>query len=168
MCNVLTQTSLMTALLLLSLNVFSGHPGEAANMQHPPIMMPEGLPEPGLSLALSPDAMSGFNLTLRTTNYKLIPPHLASNKPPLKLEGHAHLYINGVKAQRLYGSYTHIPSTLLIDGINQITVSLNNHYHQTWQLAKGVKKGETLTATLIIDTRLPDFIKNHFSISPII
>ncbi len=161
-----SYTLLFSSMLSLSMMALAGHPGEeVTGMKHPPLMMPQELATPSLALSLNPDAMSGYNLTLALKLYQLIPPQLASQSKPKLLEGHAHLTINGKKIQRVYGKYLHLPSGLFIEGVNQITVSLNNHDHQAWQLAKGDKKGEVILATLIIDTRHSKLIVSHYSSS---
>ena len=110
---------------------------------HLPIAVPEGAPAPLLSLSLHKDAMSGFNLEVRSEHFVFVPPPaeamdmqalMAASMDPGSgfVEGHAHLYVNGEKIQRLYGPYAHLPSELFREGINQITVSINNHGHMYW------------------------------------
>lgn len=145
---------------VLSMTAHSGHPGEEetmGGMMHPSKPIPSGKTIPSLSLALSEDNMSGYNLELHTQDYRFVIPHRTKGNEVL--EGHAHLYINGKKIQRVYGHYVHIPSSYLVKGVNQITVSLNDHDHGAWTLPDQSE----LYATLIIDLRKEDVVMNHFS-----
>jgi len=107
---------------------------------HMPIAVPNAAPTPALSLKLLKDSMSGYNLILDTQRYDLsVPPEGAMNMQQMMsattnentgfLQGHAHLYINGVKIQRTYGHALHLPANLFKSGINTVSVTLNNHGH---------------------------------------
>lgn len=159
---LLLATFLLLAATALPQKALAGHPNES-EMAHPPQEIPTGLVAPQLALELLADEMAGFNLTIHTKNYRLIPPNLAYKETLTQLEGHAHLYINGVKIQRIYGPYIHLPRKLFRPGINQITVSLNGHNHRPWQLANGLGA----TATLLINTLEAKLIKSHYSSSEI-
>ena len=112
----------------------AGH--DMGNMVHDyaPVQLPADIPVPQLTLELHPDAMSGINLHLALRNYVLGPPEQPA--VPGLLNGHAHLYINGVKIQRLYGPDVHLPAELFKPGVNLVLVSLNAHSHAVWQQGK--------------------------------
>lgn len=130
----------------LNAQVDSASENNSSTMSHShmPISIPDNAPAPALSLDLYADSMSGYNLILRLENYRMTPPPQLPSMSELMtatvdpktgyVEGHAHLYINGTKIQRLYGESAHLPSKLFITGINHITVTINNHGHMFWSI----------------------------------
>jgi len=145
-----------------------------AGMQHShaPIGVPDGVAAPGLSLTLYKDTQDGYNLQLITTAFKLGPPprRILSMDESMQattdgvtgfLEGHAHLYINGEKIQRIYGSDIHIPENLIPTGTNQVTVTLNNHGHMYWIIG-----GRQVLATLFVNPESEPIIANRFESFP--
>jgi len=107
-----------------------------AAQHHQTQAVPSNALPPAVSLHADKDAMSGFNLTVAVKNYQMMLPVddlvqtvVADNT---RLSGHAHLYVNGVKIQRVYGRFVHIPKTLLKTGENTFRVTLNNHNHANW------------------------------------
>lgn len=137
---------------------------------HMPITAPKTAQTVRLDLEISDDAMSGYNLTIHTQNYVMQPPpaqlSMAEMMSPSlageQLLGHAHLYINGEKIQRVYGKYLHLPQTLFKAGTNSISVSLNNHGHMYWQ-----QSGKKVIATLMIEHQSPVLVKHSFSSFPL-
>lgn len=148
---------LVVMFMWIALPGMAGHPGEMAGMVHPSKPIPQGFPQPRLSLEITEDSMSGYNLELTVDNYVFeIPNGMAQSGV---LAGHAHLFINGKKIQRMYGVKFHLPSSYFVEGVNQITVSLNDHDHGSWLL----EDGKEANATLLIDTRREDFVVSHYS-----
>jgi hypothetical protein len=94
-------------------------------------------------LEVSPDLLSGYNLTIHTEHFSWAPQR-ASTKH-FTGEGHAHLYINDVKFGRLYGAHHHIPSSALQAGENVITVTLNANTHEDYTIG-----GELVAASTTI------------------
>lgn len=152
-------------------------PREVANAKmdhsHLPIQVPKAAPQPGLSLALFGDAMSGFNLELHLERYRLVPPpREVLDMPALMsatrdaetgfIEGHAHLYVNGEKVRRIYGTQLHLPGSLFRPGVNQVTVTLNNHGHMQWTV--GTRK---VLATLFLEPDEPEVVKHRFESFPV-
>lgn len=139
---------------------------------HMPITVPESSPSPSLSLILHKDLMSGFNLRLVTENFRMMPPPVgltdmgnamgASTDEYGVIEGHAHLYINGEKIQRLYGYDVHLPASQFHAGINQISVSINNHGHMYWS-----NNGRQVIATLFIAPDKEQSVRHRFESFPI-
>ncbi len=95
---------------------------------------------PSVTAELTPDAVSGYNLHIKTAHFELVPP--ATENTDARGEGHAHLYVNGEKIARVYGHWFHISS--LPEGKNTITVSLNGHGHEEL-LNNGVPIVATMT-----------------------
>ncbi|WP_444883741.1 hypothetical protein [Microbulbifer sp. PSTR4-B] len=139
-------------------NPHAGHNGD----QHPVIEIPVHIAVPRIELDISRDSLSGFNLHIGYDRFELESPRYAKNKPQRFLEGHAHLYINGEKIQRLYAADVHLPEKLLKPGFNQITVTLNAHDHSTWS-----RGGKRVLATLFIQRDRDNFVLHHFSTSPL-
>jgi len=131
--------------------------------QHSPKNLPQGVLTPQLNIALSEDSMSGVNLHLDTQNFQLESPTAAGNNPKNIVEGHAHLYVNGKKIQRVYASDIHIPGKYINKGVNQISVTLNGHDHSQWQVA-----GKGIISTLFINTEKDELITLRFSSFPVL
>lgn len=80
---------------------------------------------PEVTLAVSEDALSGWNIRVSTRDFTFAPEMV--NQENVPRHGHAHLYVNGQKIARLYGPAFHIPD--LPEGRNVISVSLNANDH---------------------------------------
>lgn len=172
-----TSRILASALLCLCLNSHAQMNSSAPvttdmDHSHMPAAVPPGAPIPALSLTIDRDAMSGFNLRLVTENFSLIPPpqgemDMAQLMAPSTdgltgyVEGHAHLYVNGVKIQRLYGNYVHLPANLLRGGVNQITVTINNHGHMYWSV-----DGRQILATVFLQQGIEEPVVYRFESFP--
>jgi hypothetical protein len=141
---------------------------------HTPIALPQGAKQPRLSISLAKDVMSGYNLTLTTENYQLGAPPLTTDMQQLMtmstamndqvVSGHAHLYINGQKIQRIYGQQVHLPANLFKQGINSISVTLNDHVHRYWTV-----NNKKILATIMINTsgnQTVTTIKQNFASFP--
>jgi len=87
-------------------------------------------PVPNFEISVVRDAHGGWNLTVSPQNFTFAPGHV--NGKHVHGEGHAHLYVNGKKIARLYGTDFHIPA--LRSGENVVSVSLNTNDHQTYAL----------------------------------
>lgn len=83
---------------------------------------------PAISITLHPDALSGYNLEVSLQNFRLAPEHV--NQAVVPNEGHMHVYIDGVKLTRLYGTWMHIPATAFKGpGEHEIVVTPNANDH---------------------------------------
>ncbi len=99
--------------------------------QHGAVEIPAGYPVPTVSLVAHPDSRKGWNLEMQVTNFKLAPEHVnqADATSSGMLEGHAHLYVDGVKVTRLYGNWYYLES--LPAGMHEVSVGLNTNSHAT-------------------------------------
>lgn len=81
----------------------------------------------GMSVAFEarPDAISGLNIRVTTTGFTFTPED--ANGDDVQGEGHAHIYVDGVKITRLYGPDYHL--TAVEPGEREIRVSLNTNSH---------------------------------------
>ena len=131
--------------------------------QHSPKDLPLDVLIPQLNISVSEDAMSGVNLHLQTKHFQLESPTAAGNRPKNIVEGHGHLYVNGKKIQRVYGSDIHIPGKYINKGMNQISVTLNGHDHSQWQV-----EGKTIISTVFINTEKDDLVTLRFSSFPVL
>ncbi len=89
------------------------------------IALPAGPDAPTLDMAIAKDEVGGWNLEIRTTNFRFAPEKV--NQHHHAGEGHAHLYVNGTKIARIYGPWFHIGS--LPSGMTQVTVTLTANDH---------------------------------------
>lgn len=105
----------------------AAHAAGAANAHdHDKVLDVSGPEAPTLDVTLEPDPVSGFNLHLRTANFRFAPENAGKGNRPG--EGHAHLYVNGEKIARLYGPWTHIAE---LPPQARIAVTLNSNDHAT-------------------------------------
>jgi hypothetical protein len=103
--------------------------------------IPAGEPVPTVELIVHEDAKAGWNLEIVTTNFTFAPEHASTEH--VAGEGHAHLYVDGVKIGRVYGDWYHLAE--LESGDHEVRVTLNANDHR--DLATG---GETIAATVMI------------------
>ena len=83
--------------------------------------------KPTIIAAIYKDPIGGWNLNLRTTNFTYNA--AAAGLKNKEGEGHAHVYVNGVKLARIYGDWFHIG--MLPKGNNIILVTLNANDHSS-------------------------------------
>lgn len=86
----------------------------------------DGSPAPTLAISLKKDSVSGWNLTIQTTNFTFAPEKAGSEH--VAGEGHAHLYVDGVKVARVYGEHFHLDG--LTPGEHEVKVTLNANSHE--------------------------------------
>lgn len=122
--------------------------------------VPEGVPVPELGLELYADESDGYNLRILVRNFLMESPVDASDDGNLR--GHAHLYLNGVKLTRVYGTALHLPARLFKQGINSLQLSINDHDHRVWAINR-----EVIQATILMNPDLEPFLLSHYSSSPI-
>ncbi len=96
---------------------------------------------PEMAVTVTPDSAQGWNVFAEITNFKFAPEHVSGDN--VDGEGHLHLYINGVKVQRLYGNWWHIPE--LAGGENTITVEANANDHTAYAV-----DGELVSASATV------------------
>ncbi|MEO0595152.1 MAG: hypothetical protein AAF126_03485, partial [Chloroflexota bacterium] len=90
-----------------------------------PIHVDDWQATPTVSLTVTADAMSGYNIFMDVENFTFAPQNASGTH--IEGEGHAHLYINGEKVARVYDEWFHIASLPI--GTNTITVTLNSNNH---------------------------------------
>lgn len=99
---------------------------------------------PSVDLVVHPDAIKGWNLEAKVANFRFAPEHV--NTAAKSGEGHAHLYLNGKKIARLYGSWYYLEN--LPPGKNTITIGLNANSHEAFTSnGKLVQDAEIINVT---------------------
>ncbi|MBD2020912.1 hypothetical protein H6F43_12055 [Leptolyngbya sp. FACHB-36] len=111
---------------LLAHSADGGHSPISESAHHSTVEIPKGQPVPSVNLVVHPDPMDGWNLEVKVANFRFAPERI-SQKGSLT-EGHAHLFVNGRKVTRLYGTWYYLA---LEPGQHKITVSLNTNQHQS-------------------------------------
>ncbi len=112
------------------------------NHSHEPVEITNEQTLPSVDLVIHKDTKKGWNLEAKVANFKFAPENV--NKSHQPGEGHAHLYINGKKITRIYGSWYYLDS--LPSGKNKVTISLNTNKHNPL-----VHKGKSIEDTEIIE-----------------
>ena len=97
------------------------------------------VPAPEIEVEVIKDKMDGYNIHIKTKNYKFSPEGV--NEAVVQNEGHAHIFVNGKKVSRLYGDWYHLSGDNLREGENMIEVTLNANNHSEW-----TKNGEHISA----------------------
>jgi hypothetical protein len=117
---------------------------------HRQFEIPKGYAVPTVEIRVIPDQMKGWNVHVQTQNFVFAPEAMnqesqsgspATNQP---IKGHAHLFVNGQKLTRLYGSWYYLES--LPSGQNELRVTLTTNQHE--DLAD---QGKLIEATAIVN-----------------
>ncbi|MFC5586133.1 hypothetical protein ACFPOD_13525 [Nitratireductor kimnyeongensis] len=103
-----------------------------AEHSHPPREVAPDGPVPSVTHLMFPDVMDGYNVQILPVNFAFTPADI--NREVQDNEGHAHIYVNGMKISRVYGQWFHLPAKLLKPGLNEVTVTLNANDHSEWAL----------------------------------
>lgn len=99
-------------------------------------------PPPSINLGVTKDPKSGWNVSVETENFTILP--RSASTELVDGEGHMHLYIDGEKITRLYGSDWHIAE--LSEGSHTIEVELSHNDHAAYGLA-----GERIIASAMVE-----------------
>lgn len=89
-------------------------------------LLEAGSPVPSVRFDAMPEGGGGLNLHIVTDNFRFAPTRV--NGPHEAGEGHAHVYVDGVKALRAYGPYVHLSG--IVPGEVEIRVTLNANSHE--------------------------------------
>ena len=81
---------------------------------------------PTVDLIVTEDPKAGYNLQILTENFEFAPERASTDH--IEGQGHAHVYVDDVKINRVYGEWYHIPS--LEPGEHQIKVTLSTNNHK--------------------------------------
>ncbi|MFW5691618.1 MAG: hypothetical protein ACOCXZ_03865 [Chloroflexota bacterium] len=115
---------------------------DAGSHSHAPLELGPGDVIPTLTIRALDDGQGGHVLLLDVTGFRFAPESVDESHVPG--EGHAHLYIDGVKVGRIYSSAHTLPE--LAPGTHEITVTLNaNNHAELWH------DGAPISATLTLE-----------------
>jgi len=117
-------------------------PNGNGHMHTEPMEVPDGVPDPGVDIEVTEDPKSGWNMRVHTTNFEFAPERASTDN--VWGEGHAHLYVDGVKIGRLYTEWYHIGG--LDKGEHTLRVTLNTNDHMDMSV-DGVMVEDTATFT---------------------
>jgi hypothetical protein len=116
------------------------------HMGHGYVEIPEGYQIPSVNVSVKQDPSGTWLLKVKAEHFTFTPEKVGVESPSYN-EGHAHVYINGKKINRLYGEYYNLGD--LKKGKNEIKVTLNSNNH-----GELVYKGQLLQSTVIVDNPL--------------
>ena len=95
-----------------------------SHMKHEMFMI-DAEQAPSVSLTVTEDAKSGWNIQIDTEDFEFTPQDV--NGDNVVGEGHAHLYVDGAKIARIYSNNFHYPENF--DGTKEFRVTLNANDH---------------------------------------
>lgn len=90
------------------------------------LSLPAGVDAPSVAVEIAEDPATGWNLHILTENFAYAPTRASLEHKDG--EGHAHVYVNGVKLGRVYGPWVHLDG--LPEGDVEIRVTLNANDHR--------------------------------------
>ena len=109
---------------------------------------PAGFPGPEVRLQVFQDAAKGWNLNLMTSNFNFAPERVSTAH--IFNEGHAHVYVDGVKLNRIYSNWFNIGN--LEPGGHTIEVRLSTNDHREY-----TRNGTLIASSVsVFETRVPD------------
>lgn len=109
----------------------SVHGWHGHDMEHYPEETDPDLPIPTIALDIEKDAMAWYNAYITTQNFTFIP-EKASRTKAINNEWHGHIYVNDIKAGRVYGNAFHLPDSYFTPWENIVRFTLNAHTHGDW------------------------------------
>lgn len=125
----------------LANDAFAQSQVERKALEHPKLEIGNIPNAPSVMIHPSRDAHGGWNLHLMTNNFTFTPEN--SGLEDKIGQGHAHLYVNGVKSARVYGNWFHVT---LPKGENRVRVTLNTNSHKEY-----VQNGKPIEAEITLD-----------------
>ncbi|MCY4623840.1 MAG: hypothetical protein OXC99_02380 [Chloroflexi bacterium] len=101
---------------------------------------PEGM---SVSVEAVPDSVAGLNVRISTTNFTFAPEQVGDAH--VQGNGHAHVYVDGVKVGRPYGEHYHVSPVEPGERTVRVTLNANNHSEYT---VGGNVVEDTITVTV--------------------
>lgn len=126
-------------------DVEAGMMSHAMHAMGPGHEVGENDPAPSLRLDVRPLDSNGYRVILETENFSFFRPE-ADASPHIDGQGHGHLYLNGLKLQRMYGTEAVIGA--LPPGRHRVSVTLNTNDHRTYMV-----DGAAVSAEMEVDVR---------------
>lgn len=98
-------------------------------------------PYPTIDLDVQKDPKSGWNAHITVENFSFAPERASTDH--ISGEGHAHIYVDGEKINRVYGNWYHLGE--LPTGSHEITVNLTtNDHHELTNNAEVISASKTI------------------------
>lgn len=132
--------TLVTVMLLaFSATTAVAHTGDAR--------MWDGKKKATINVIAKKDMMSGYNIHIKTKNFKWAPAR--ASMAHRAGEGHAHIYLDGVKVARVYGEWFHLATSNLnlSPGEHVIRVDLNGNDHVPYMVGEKLLE-DTVSITM--------------------
>ncbi len=120
-------------------NPYRDTPLHMLMQDHSQLLEVDAAAAPAIALRVFDLGDGSYNLQLETSNFTFTPQNI--DKAPVLNEGHAHLYVDGVKLARIYGEWSHVPT--LPPDAEALTVALYANNHQGFAV-----DGEPISATV--------------------
>ncbi len=120
-----------------------GEPEETAHAHHD-LLEWDGVEEPEVTVRVEKDAKAGWNMFADVAGFEITPRTVGTEHVPGT--GHMHLYVNGTRIARLYGTAFHISE--LPAGDVEVSVRLASNDHMEYGMAGDPIEGSaTITVT---------------------
>jgi hypothetical protein len=103
--------------------------------QHPLRNVSPDKPVPSVTHLVFPDIMGGYNVQIIPRNFEFTA--AAINREVKNNQGHAHIYVNGIKVSRVYSKWYYLSAGFLKPGVNTVSVTLNANDHSEWAINGG-------------------------------
>jgi len=116
-------------------------PAKDSTHSHPNTYEATSTNPPTVKILVTEDAKSGYNIQLETENFEFTPQNI--NKENTAGQGHAHLYVDGVKISRLYGPNFHYDKNF--EGSKTFKIVLNTNNHDTFTV-----NGEAIETSVVV------------------
>jgi hypothetical protein len=99
-------------------------------------------PIPSVGLQVHQDPKSGWNAQISLSNFRFAPERVGMNNR--NGEGHVHIYVDGVKINRVYGEWYYLGE--LSPGTHEVLVTLSTNDHKEL-----VRNGELISDSVTIE-----------------
>lgn len=106
---------------------------------HEMVEVPAGAAAPTVDFTVHEDPKSGYNIEITTTNFRFAPQNASTAH--VFGEGHAHIYVDGKKINRVYGNWYYL-ADIGGEGEHEIRVELSANNHSTY-----AQNGEMIDVT---------------------
>lgn len=126
-------------------------PAQGDDAGHPHTMDAAAPGPMTVDLRVEADPMKGWNVFVDTTGFTWAPQDAGAD--PVPGEGHAHLYVDGVKVARVYGPAFYVGD--LEPGTHEVTVTLNANDHADYAV-DGAKVTASVTVEVAGEAAQPD------------
>lgn len=111
--------------------------------------VPAGTPVPTIDVKVHEDPKSGYNVEITTTNFTFAPERASTEA--VAGEGHAHIYVNGEKINRVYSNWYHL-GTIGGVGEHEVRVELSANDHSAYAVSGEIIEAVT---TVVIEPEVP-------------